>query len=349
MSESDTIFNKRDWRCAAVQLILSTNPSYDNRTIASTLKMQIWTVQCLRTQLNTSDDTLEVVEQKPKAEDNARKTQTKEFIEKFQAIIDETPQQPIRQIARDLGISHTTVNACVKEDLKCRSYRCQTSQILTEKTKNLRLIKSVKLLNKLKHLKKPNMLWFFSDKKNFCQDQVHNRTIAGLPWITGACPWWWKQSFPLRLWSLVWFQVRAISCHLTSLKSAWKSAPKCTWMCWRVWWSPVAIRWPVADPGCGSRTQCQPTSPKLTQAWLQKECYDFVPFSHRLPSSSNQNPLDYFVRSYVENITNMTAHNTKASLITTIRWAPASTCGKGMLPVPIHIEAVIEAEGSYIK
>ena len=28
--------------CAAVQLMLSTDPSYDNRTIASTLKMQIW-------------------------------------------------------------------------------------------------------------------------------------------------------------------------------------------------------------------------------------------------------------------------------------------------------------------
>ena len=44
----------------------------------------------------------------------------------------------------DLGVTRTTVNACVKEDLKCRSYRRQTSQILTEKTKNLRLIKSVR-------------------------------------------------------------------------------------------------------------------------------------------------------------------------------------------------------------
>ena len=42
MSESDTMFNKRDRRCTAVQLMLSTDPSYDNRTIASTLKMQIW-------------------------------------------------------------------------------------------------------------------------------------------------------------------------------------------------------------------------------------------------------------------------------------------------------------------
>ena len=42
MSESDTMFNERDRRCAAVQLMLSTDPSYDNRTIANTLKMQIW-------------------------------------------------------------------------------------------------------------------------------------------------------------------------------------------------------------------------------------------------------------------------------------------------------------------
>ena len=44
MSESDTTFNERDQRCAAVQGMLSTDPSYDNMTIASTLKMQIWMV-----------------------------------------------------------------------------------------------------------------------------------------------------------------------------------------------------------------------------------------------------------------------------------------------------------------
>ena len=36
------MFNEQDRRCAAVQLIHSTDPSYDNSTIASTLKMQIW-------------------------------------------------------------------------------------------------------------------------------------------------------------------------------------------------------------------------------------------------------------------------------------------------------------------
>ena len=72
---------------------------------------------------------------------------------------------------------------------------------------------------------------------------------------------------------------------------------------------------------------------KETQACLQKECYDFVPFSHCPPSSANLNLLDYFVWSYIKNITNMTSHPTKASHPPSIRRAPAGTCGKGMLPV----------------
>ena len=58
-----------------------------------TTGMQIQTVQRLRAQLNASDDPLEAVERKPKAEDTARKARTKEFIEKVQAIIDEIPQR----------------------------------------------------------------------------------------------------------------------------------------------------------------------------------------------------------------------------------------------------------------
>ena len=106
---------------------------------------------------------------------------------------------------------------------------------------------------------------------------------SGLPRITETCPGWWKQSFRLRLWSWVWFQVRTTSCHLTSSRSAWKSTPKCTWMCWRVWWSPGAIRWPVTDPGCGSRTQSRPTSPKRPRLGFRRSAYDFVPFSHCPP------------------------------------------------------------------
>ena len=58
---------------------------------------------------------------------------------------------------------------------------------------------------------------------------------------------------------------------------------------------------------------------KETQAGLQKECYNSTNLLSLAPSSPNLNPLDYFVWSYFENITNMTSHNTKASLIAAIR------------------------------
>ena len=98
---------------------------------------------------------------------------------------------------------------------------------------------------------------------------------SGLPRITGTCPGWWKQSFRLRLWSLVWFQVRATSCHLTSSKSAWKSTPKCTWMCWRVYNQVTDGR-----PWVWLQDSAPAHKSKKPQAWLQKVCYDFVPFSH---------------------------------------------------------------------
>ena len=81
----------------------------------------------------------------------------------------------------------------------------------------------------------------------------------------------------LRLWSLVWFQVRTTSCHLTSSKSIWKSTPKCAWMCWRVWWSPGTIRWPVADPGCASRTRRRPTSPKRSRLGFRRSVTTLYP------------------------------------------------------------------------
>ena len=91
---------------------------------------------------------------------------------------------------------------------------------------------------------------------------------------------------------------------------------------------------------------------KETQAWLQKECYDFIPFSH-CPLPPDLNPLDYFVWSYVENITNMTSHNTKASLIAAIRRVfaklPSALMKKACSQFRISIEVVFEAEGGYIE
>ena len=149
-----------------------------------------------------------------------------------------------------------------------------------------------------------------------------------------------KQSFRQRLWSLVWFQVRATSStsHLRSrLESQHQSVPGC-----------VVISWCNQVAGGRPWVWQQDSTPthksKETQAWLQKECYWSQP--------TDLNQLDYFVWSYVENITNMTSHNTKACLIAAIRRVftelPLALVEKACSQFRIRIEAVIEAEGSYI-
>ena len=147
------------------------------------------------------------------------------------------------------------------------------------------------------------------------------------------------------LWcSFKWGPHHATS-HLQSrLESQHQSVPGCVEECG----DP-----PVQSGGWWQQDSAPAHKSKETQAWLQKECYDFVPFSHWPPSSPDLTLLDYFVWSYVENITNITSHNTRASLITTICQVFADlrpTLGeKACSQFRIHIKAVIEAEDGYIE
>ena len=172
---------------------------------------------------------------------------------------------------------------------------------------------------------------------------------SGLPRITGMSPGWWKQSFWLRLWSLVWFQVRATSCHLISSKSAWKSIPKCTWMCWRVWWSPGAIRWPAADPECGSKIRRRPTSPKRPRLGFRRSVMTLYP---SLTGPPPHPTWTCWTTSF--------GHTSRTSptwppITPKPAWLPPSA---KLLPVLVEkacsqfqicMEAVIEAEGGYIE
>ena len=145
----------------------------------------------------------------------------------------------------------------------------------------------------------------------------------------------WKQSFRLRLWSLVWFQVRATSCHLTSLKSAWKSTPKWTWMCGRVWWSPGAIRWPVADPGCGSRTRRRPISPERPRLGFRRSATTLYPSLTGLPRPEPAGLLCLVIRREHHQY-DLPQHQSQPDRRhpPSIRRVPTGTCGKDMLSVP---------------
>ena len=118
----------------------------------------------------------------------------------------------------------------------------------------------------------------------------------------------------------------------------------------------VVILWCNQLAGGGPKVWQQDSAPahksKEAQAWLHKECYNFVTISH-CPSSPDLNLLDYFIRSYVENITNVMSHNTKTRLIATIHRVfaelPPELVEKACSQFRIRIEAAIDVEGGYIE
>ena len=139
------------------------------------------------------------------------------------------------------------------------------------------------------------------------------------------CPGWWKQSFRQRLWSLVWFQVRATSCHLTSSKSAWKSTLS------------NAIRWSVADLGCGRKTRRRLTSPKRPRLGFRKSARTSYPSltGPLLPRPEPAGLLRLVIRlEHHQHDLQQRQSQPDRRYPQSSRQAPAGACGKGMLPVP---------------
>ena len=159
----------------------------------------------------------------------------------------------------------------------------------------------------------------------------------GLPRITGTCPGWWKQSFQLRLWYLVWFQVKAPSCHLISSKSAWKSTPKCTWMCWRVWWPLVQLGgwWQTlcVAAGLGAGPLVQRDSGLASEGVLR--LCTLLSLALLLPRPEPAGLL-HLVMHRRHHQQDLPQHQSQPDRHhpPSIRRAPAGACGKGMLPVP---------------
>ena len=130
--------------------------------------------------------------------------------------------------------------------------------------------------------------------------------------------------------------MRATLCHLTSSKSACKSTPMFTWMCWRVWWSPGAIRCQVADIGCGSRTRCWPTSPKRPRLGFRRSATTLYPSltGPLLPRPEPAGLLRLVIRRE-HHQHDLPQHQSQPDRChpPSIRLAPAGACRKGMLPV----------------
>ena len=102
--------------------------------------------------------------------------------------------------------------------------------------------------------------------------------------------------------------------HIFNTSSQHQSVPGCAEACD----DPLVQsggRWQTLGVAAGMH---RPTSPKRPRLGFRRSATTLYP-SLTAPPPRDLNPLDYFVWSYVENISNMTSHNTKASQITAIR------------------------------
>ncbi|QQP57794.1 Putative LOC100197594, partial [Caligus rogercresseyi] len=92
---------------------------------------------------------------------------------------------------------------------------------------------------------------------------------------------------------------------------------------------------------------------KKSQDLLAANTYDFVPKTHWPPSSTDFNPMDYFLLGYLERHTNRLAHNTKAALINSImkqaRKLDRALVAKAGFSFRARIQRVIDTEGRWIE
>jgi hypothetical protein len=100
---------------------------------------------------------------------------TPEFINEIKENIDDNPRTSMRSLSKKFNVSEKTIRNVVHEDLRYKSYVMRKGQFLSDKTKETRLIRSKRLLNRLKNPAEEDAIWFFSDEKNFDQDQKFNR------------------------------------------------------------------------------------------------------------------------------------------------------------------------------
>ena len=83
----------------------------------------------------------------------------------------------MRQIAVKNGVSHTTVQKILIKDGSYKSYALKRGQLLTPEMKEKRVERVRALLLRLKKPKASKQIIFFSDEKNFTQDQKVNRKL----------------------------------------------------------------------------------------------------------------------------------------------------------------------------
>ncbi len=248
-------------------------------------------------------------------------------IARVQRAVQEDPGQSMRRISAENEIPETTVRRIVHEDLMMKSYALKRGQILSQTTIQSRYERARALLNQLKAPKgrghRDNFgLIFFSDEKNFTQDQkVNHRNHRWICEEASEVPIIGQTKFPLSVMVLgvvssegdvmpphVFEQGLRVNAEVYIDVLEHKVVP---------WMERIAAGRPYVfqQDGAPAHTSAR------AQAFCARSMSHFIDKNSWPPSSPDLNPLDYFLWSVLEEDVNRSSHNTRASVITAIERA----------------------------
>jgi hypothetical protein len=227
-------------------------------------------------------------------------------------------------------------------------------QFMSEATKTRRLEKAKKLLARIKHPAVPNPLIFFSDEKNFTQDQKVNR--RNNRWLCSdptEVPIVMATKFPANVMVLGVVSnggdvmpphifPKGLRVNTEEYLDVMKTVVK-------PWMDQIAgnrhyVFQQDGAPAHNSKKTQDLLRENLPEVW-EKEVWP--------PSSPDCNPLDYFVWGVTELRVNAKPHSKTEDLIEKIKEVMGSldrdTVAKACRRFRSRIEAVVAAEGDFIE
>ncbi|XP_032687204.1 uncharacterized protein LOC116851661 [Odontomachus brunneus] len=288
-----------------------------------------------------------------KSHSKEKSVRTPAIIERAQELISEDPGLSLTKLAKTLGVSDTTMRRIAEEDLRFKSYVIKVRQMLSEAAKMNRVARCNLLLCSLKN-EAAGRIRFFSDEKIFSVDaKVNRRNDRWLARDPEDVPIIARTKFPVSVHVLgvVSSEGHVMPPHFFQKK---ETVTKEVYLhvltkIVKPWIETVAAGKPYVFQQDGAPAHTS----HLVQNWLSDKMDMFWSKEFWPPNSPDLNPLDYYVWSVIERVTNKSRHPNVTSLQTSIGAAFANidkdALQRACQRFRMRIEAVIKAKGGYIE
>ncbi|RCN51257.1 hypothetical protein ANCCAN_02618 [Ancylostoma caninum] len=209
----------------------------------------------------------------------------------------------MRKMAKDIGVSASSMRRVVKQKLQLRSYRARTAPLLTEEMRQIRLKRCKKLLKRFAEGSHRNIV--FSDEKIFTVAPVvnsqNNRALAkDIEQALSRGKIVGKTAHPTSV--MVWGNITSDGKTLLVFVDIGVKINKDIYL--KSILDDVLKPWSTSH--FGSRQWCfqQDSAPahkaNVVQEWCRREIPDFIACGDWPSNSPNLNPLDFSVWSVVE-------------------------------------------------